>query len=178
MTDKEVAPRPSLVEVIRGRGKGKYFVTALGIETIESMAAIGHSKSEIAAYLRVSGSWMDNALDDENPAFDSDVFAAFEEGQGVFRGRLRNAQVNLADTNAQMAIHLGKHYLGQKDDVQQHHHVHQVVGTMPDYDATSAEWRAQFAPSAMQERIEAADIEDAEVVDVVANEAEQGDEVR
>jgi len=43
--------------------------------------------------------------------------------------------------------------------------VHQVVGTMPDYEASSDQWRRQFAPETMQP-MRAIDVEDAEVVTV------------
>ena len=67
-----------------------------------------------------------------------------------------------------MAIHLGKHYLeGQEDKPQEHNHTIRVVGTLPDYSASSAEWSKQFAPDTVQQLAQPKVInaDDIEVVD-------------
>lgn len=159
-------PREGLVEVHRTKGNPNpvFVVTGLGLAHIQQMAAIGSNRAEIARYLRVSDTWLMTKLDEDGDLFDEAIAEAFAEGQSEFSTRLRTAQANLADTNAQMAIHLGKQYLGQRDDAVEHRHVHQVVGTMPDYDQSSAEWRRQFAPDTVQKIGQ--EIEDAEFVDI------------
>lgn len=46
-----------------------------------------------------------------------EVREAWEKGEAAAHESLRSAQFKLAKTNATMAIHLGKTYLGQKDEV-------------------------------------------------------------
>lgn len=49
--------------------------------------------------------------------------AAWEKGEGVSFVSLRSSQFKLAKSNAAMAIHLGKTYLGQKEEVHVQAHV-------------------------------------------------------
>ena len=49
---------------------------------------------------------------------DPRALAAWERGRGKGKVGLRRKQMRLANTNAAMAIHLGKQYLDQKDKVQ------------------------------------------------------------
>jgi hypothetical protein len=158
---KDRKPREGLVEVFGGT----YVLTGLGLVHVQEMAAVGSQYAEIAAYLRVGVDWVRRSVDDEHDHYDANVANAYHEGRGEYLRRLRQAQQNLADVNAQMAIHLGKQDLNQRDDAVEHRHVHQVVGTMPDYEASSDQWRRQFAPEALQP-MRAIDVEDAEVITV------------
>lgn len=139
-------PRASLIEQMGN----KYLPTALGLDTIEQLASIGSTPGEIARYLGVSAAWMKRAIKEDDDFYIRSVAHAYEDGQGEFKRRLRRAQVNLSETNAQMAIHLGKQYLDQRDNPVEHNLTISVVGTMPDYDTTSDDWKRQFAPSPMQ----------------------------
>lgn len=127
-----------------------YVMTDIGIAHVAQMAALGCSIGEIAQYLRVSGSWLRETLDIEHDNFRQDIADAFDEGTTEFKKRIREHQYNLAETNAQMAIHLGKHHLGQKDDALEVNHNVKIVGTLPDYGSTPDDWRRQFAPSVLQ----------------------------
>ena len=160
--NRERKPRAGLIEV----DGPAYHATGLGLAHIQEMAAIGSQPAEIADYLRVGTEWVRRAIDAEHEQYDPDVADAYSEGRHEYLKRLRQAQQNLADVNAQMAIHLGKQYLDQRDAEVEHRHVHQVFGTMPDYDATSDSWRKQFAPEAMQARPMKIEVEDAEYEEV------------
>lgn len=114
------------------------------------LSSLGSPIPEIADYLKVSQHWLRHRLDTEHDDFDEVVFAVYNNGTGEFRKRLRQAQQNLAEVSAPMAIHLGKTYLGQREKVEvEHNHVH-VVGTLPDYAQTPEQWRAQFGPQSSQ----------------------------
>ncbi len=158
---KDRKPRAGLIEM----DGPNYHVTALGLAHIQEMAAIGCQTTEVCAYLRVNSGWLRRKIDESHDEYDPDIADAYAEGRSEYVKRLRTAQQNLADVNAQMAIHLGKQDLNQRDDAVEHRHVHQVVGTMPDYEASSDQWRRQFAPETMQP-MRAIDVEDAEVVTV------------
>ena len=163
---RELKPREGLIEVVEQR----YMVTGLGLAHIQQMAALGCGKTEIAEYLKVNHAWMSRACNPESEQYDPQVHESFLEGESEFKQRLRRHQLELSEHNATMAVHLGKQYLGQKDQVQEHHHVHQVVGTMPDYDKTSDEWKKQFAPTGVLR------IEDAQVLEIDHETSERDEE--
>ena len=166
---KELKPREGLVDVVKVKGTQAYVLTGLGLAHVKEMAALGSSMTEIAEYLKVDKSWISRSCNPESDTYDHLVHESFLEGQSEFKQRIRRHQLELSEHNATMAVHLGKQYLGQKDQVQEHHHVHQVVGTMPDYDKTSDEWKRQFAPDAVLR------IEDAQVLEI-ENETTERDE--
>lgn len=144
----------------------RYIITDIGIAHVQELASLGAQPREIAQYLRVSNEWMRKALDPENEDFNQDVADAFDEGSSEFKRRLLGHQAALAETNAQMAIHLGKHHLNQKDDATEINHNIRVVGTLPDYGSSSDDWKRQFAPSALQKVEPPRPAKSAQVVDV------------
>jgi len=155
-------PRLSCLKV---NDNGGYEFTEVGLETVTEMAAEGASIAEIARYLRVTPRFLQRMHNPDDSKFDINFSDAYDDGRHEYILSLRRNQKVLSESNAQMAIHLGKHYLEQDDKPVEHNHLHRVVGTLPDYNATSEEWARQFAPSALQHKkpIEL-DVEDAEVV--------------
>jgi hypothetical protein len=146
MSSERKRGRPGCVEY---RG-GEYQFTELGLAHVREMAALGSSPSEIARYLRVSPDYIQKAIDPDSGRYREDIAEAYDEGASEHVLRLRKHQDALGETNAQMAIHLGKHFLGQKEDTQEINHNIRVVGTLPDYTASADDWKRQFAPSALQ----------------------------
>lgn len=135
-----------------------------GYDLVYNHARIGGSVKEVAGVLgvnvRTAQQW--TTTPERNPEF----YEAYNSGRWEFSKELRESQVELAKVNSQMAIHLGKHFLGQDDKPQEVHHLHRVVGTLPDYDATSADWQRKFAPDPVVDggKLIEQEIEDAEVV--------------
>ena len=135
------------------------------LRLIEDHASIGGTVSEIAGRLGINKNtaqkWTESAT--AAPAFHK----AWHAGRWRFVTELRKAQAELAQVNSQMSIHLGKHYLGQDDKPQEVHHLHRVVGTLPDYDATSADWQRKFAPDPVIDggKLIEEEIQEAEVID-------------
>ena len=114
------------------------------------MADLGCSLKEIASVIGISARTLQakNNADEGDRRYDRAFSRAYNAGRSRYLMHIRKSQKDLAEVNASMAIHLGKHELGQHDKPQEHVHTHRVVGTMPDYDATSEQWRKrQFAPS-------------------------------
>lgn len=75
---------------------------------------------EIAGCLRCSRSWVSHALADTDKATRPELAAAYRAGKAERNKSLRRRQFDIADSDthrgsAQMAIHLGKQYLGQSD---------------------------------------------------------------
>ena len=143
-----------------------YRLTDTGLMHVLEMSSLGCSLGEIADYLRVGRKWMIARTDEESEDFDERIANAYQDGLGEFKRRLRIGQQNLAETNAQMSIHLGKHFLDQKDV--QHVEVNkkiQIVGTLPDYGQSPDQWLRQFAPTPLQapesapQKLEAVDAE-------------------
>jgi hypothetical protein len=153
-------PRAGLIDVVGNN----YVPTELGLAHIGQMAAIGAKVREIAQYLRVSEKYLRDALDPDSEYFVPAIDAAFNDGQSEFRKRLLQAQAALAESNAQMAIHLGKQHLDQRENPVEHNHTIRVVGTLPDYGGNADDWKRQFAPSALQ-AVPAPDVIDAEVIE-------------
>ena len=77
--------------------------------TGEKLAGIFCTQEEIAAIIGVSASTLQH-----NKHF----LQVFEKGQQTAKMSLRRKQFKLADTNAGMAIFLGKNYLGQRDNME------------------------------------------------------------
>jgi len=133
-----------------------YELTEIGLMHVLELSTLGSSVTEIASYLRITPTWLRKSLDEEDEEhFRPNVAEAFHAGQGEFKKRIRIAQANLGDVNPQMAIHLGKHHLGQTDkqEIEVTKTVH-IVGTLPDYAQTPEQWRKQFAPEAVPLKVE------------------------
>jgi hypothetical protein len=80
----------------------------LDYKLIEELASIFCTQEEIATILGVNRSTL----------FRDEQFSnIYSKGHSVAKQSLRRKQFKLADTNAYMAVFLGKQYLGQKDNV-------------------------------------------------------------
>jgi len=161
-------PRKGCFEPL-ANSRDRYRLNELGLAQVTELASLGAKIPEIAQYLRVSGEWLRQAMDAEGDNFQQDVLDAFDEGSSEFKRRILQHQAALAETNAQMAIHLGKHHLNQKDDATEVNHNIKIVGTLPDYGNSADDWKRQFAPTPVQameapKPTKQADVIDAEVV--------------
>ena len=76
----------------------------IDVEQLEKLAALQCTYDEIAAWFGVDKSTISRRFATE-----------INEGREKGKISLRRKQWKLADTNANMAIFLGKNYLGQKD---------------------------------------------------------------
>lgn len=77
---------------------------------VRKVAAMQATYGEAASFFGVSTKAFKKAL-----ARDPRLQRAWDQGQENGKLTLRRKQHRLASTNATMAIHLGKHYLGQTD---------------------------------------------------------------
>ena len=163
--------KTSLVDKVSAKRGGEvYVLTALGLEVVRELALLHSPEDEIADYLGVPRKIFARMMDEEDPIYDPDAHEAIAEGLGEFKKRLRRQQLELAESNAVMAKHLGQQYLGQKDKSEvEHTHKHAVIGTLPNYDASSDDWKRQFAPQGVNKIEEQRRIE-ADVVDVEGEE--------
>ncbi len=129
---------------------GAYVFTDVGLAKISQLASLGSSVAEIARYMRVTTDVIASRIDIEHDNYNEDVADAYADGLNELTEYLREGQRNLAVTNAQMSIHMGKHFLGQKDvqEINVNKRVH-IVGTLPDYSQGPDEWLKNFAPSAL-----------------------------
>jgi hypothetical protein len=108
---------------------GRKFELEVDLEQIEILAKIGCTKEEIGRLtLNMSGSHFAD-LRKERP----EIEAAIEAGRANLQKSIRHAQVKAGvnDGNVQMLIHLGKHYLDQREkmDVNQHVSGEMVIET-------------------------------------------------
>lgn len=160
-------PRPGCIEIVPTKHGTRYELTELGLAQILELSTIGSGVSEIADYLRVSETWLEDKLREDDDG-DARARQAYMDGAAEFRKRLRVVQMNLAETSAPMAIFLGEQHLGQRRnpvDININKKVQVLIGTTPDYEQTPEQWQRQFAPENALKQIEAAPIaEDAEVV--------------
>jgi hypothetical protein len=88
------------------------------IATVSGLAKIQCTHREAAAVLGVARETFEKFLGREEKAR-----AAWENGQQSGLASLRRRQFAMAETNAAMAIWLGKQYLGQKDHAAHEHHM-------------------------------------------------------
>jgi dynactin complex subunit len=80
------------------------------LSDVRRVAGLQCTHAEAAAFFSISkAKWTRVLKSDER------VRKAWEEGIETGKLSLRRKQMRLADTNAQMAIHLGKQYLEQTD---------------------------------------------------------------
>lgn len=84
------------------------------LQTIEGLAKIQCTQAECAAVLGVSRSTLD-VFFKKHP----EARAKWDVGPDAGKASLRRNQFKLSETNAAMAIWLGKQYLGQKDETHQ-----------------------------------------------------------
>lgn len=156
-----MTPRPGVLEADGS-------MTELGLMIVLELATLGSSSREIASYLRVTRLWLQNRLDEDHELYDDRIATVYQNGQGDYVKRLRKYQMNLAQVSAPMAIHLGKHALGQRDKVEiEHNHVH-VIGTMPDREQTPEAWLHQYGPrdqKVLEQQPRKLDVVDAEYED-------------
>lgn len=138
-------PRKGCVEFVNNR----YVFSDIGLAHVRELSALGQSEPEIAQYLRISKECIRQKLEPDHENFDQAVADARDDGLHELKRRIREAQLNLTGTNAQMAIHMGRFHLGQKDvqEVQVTKRVH-IVGTIPDYKEDPSKWLEKFGPAA------------------------------
>jgi len=84
-------------------------------DLFESMCAYQCTLEEVCAFLGVTDDTLNKWCKKEYGTTFSEVFKQKRE---VGKMSLRRKQWKLADTNASMAIFLGKNYLGQRDSVE------------------------------------------------------------
>lgn len=83
-------------------------------KNFESLCAIQCTKEEICAFFEVTDKTLESWCKRTYKAGFSEVF---RQKRGKGKISLRRAQFQLAQKNANMAIWLGKQYLGQKESV-------------------------------------------------------------
>jgi hypothetical protein len=86
------------------------------VADVKKLAAMQCTLLEIAGFLGIREHTLKRLK-----ATDERIRKALEEGKQLGKISLRRKQWRLATVNPSMAIHLGKHYLDQKD-VQKHEH--------------------------------------------------------
>ncbi|MHC5308167.1 hypothetical protein [Bartonella sp. LJL80] len=82
-------------------------------ETLALLTELGEAqatRSDVAAVLKISGEALKDAFS-RHPV----LKATYDEAKAAGRMALRRSQLKLAQTNASMAVWLGKQYLGQRD---------------------------------------------------------------
>ena len=82
----------------------------------EKLCALQCTEEEICGFLDVTDKTLERWCQKEYKAHFSEVF---RQKRGVGKVSLRRSQWRLAEKNANMAIWLGKQYLGQKDTPQE-----------------------------------------------------------
>lgn len=85
----------------------------IDIKQFENLCGIQCTEEEICAVLDVTDKTLTNWCRDTYGASFSEVF---KEKRSRGKASLRRSQFRLAESNATMAIWLGKQYLGQKDN--------------------------------------------------------------
>lgn len=132
-------------------GGVSYEFTELGLGDLATLSSLNAPLKEIADHFHVSERWLRDKLDN-----DDEARAVWLTAMSDLKQRLRKTQLVLSETNPAMAIHLGKHILGQTDkqEVNVNHTVH-VVGTVPEFGGSLDTWKKQFAPKTGAEALAA-----------------------
>lgn len=151
---------------------GGYLPNEAALEEIYQHARRGGTQAELADMFGISRAVFNVWISKDKNAR-PDVREKWFQGQYEYKSQLRENQLSLSEVNAQMAVHLGKQYLGQDDKPQEVHHLHRVIGTLPDYDQTSNDWARQFAP---QPVVDAGRLIEAEIEDASFEDGEEGSE--
>ena len=83
------------------------------LKEVEGCGRLHCTEAEMGMFFGVSEDTINRLMRE-----DERVSNAFYKGIGIFKISLRRKQSRLAESNASMAIHLGKNYLGQKDKIE------------------------------------------------------------
>ena len=81
----------------------------INYKLVESLASLFCTEEEIAGVLDISTRTLQR---------DSEFCHIYKKGKEQAKMSLRRKQFKLAETNASMAIFLGKNYLGQRDNIE------------------------------------------------------------
>lgn len=82
----------------------------------EGLCALQCTKDEICGFLEITDKTLENWC---KRTYNAGFSETFREKRGKGKVSLRRAQFQLAQKNANMAIWLGKQYLGQKDKIEE-----------------------------------------------------------
>lgn len=93
-------------------------------KSFESLCGLQCTKAEICGFFDISDKTLDGWCARTYGESFSDVF---RKKRGTGKISLRRAQFRLAEKNANMAIWLGKQYLGQTDKAIVEQHVHPLI---------------------------------------------------
>lgn len=105
--------------------------TELDQEQFEKLCALQCTKEEICGFFKITDKTLENWCKRTYRAGFSEVFG---QKRGVGKISLRRSQMKLAETNATMAIWLGKQYLGQRDGETQDRVIEiKIDGNLEDY---------------------------------------------
>lgn len=86
--------------------------TEIDISEFEKLCELQCTKEEICGWFRISDKTLDSWC---NRTYKENFSVVFRQKRGKGKISLRRSQWRLAEKNANMAIWLGKQYLGQKD---------------------------------------------------------------
>lgn len=86
----------------------------IDVEQFEKLCALQCTIKEVASFFGCTEKTIEAWC---KRTFRKTFYQTFEEKSGVGKISLRRAQFRLAETNATMAIWLGKQYLGQRDTI-------------------------------------------------------------
>lgn len=100
------------------KGQIKQKQSKISQKQFESMCQIQCTQEEICSILDVDHKTLDRWC---NSTYGKKFSQIFQEKRQGGKCSLRRKQWKLADTNATMAIFLGKQYLGQKDQIEENH---------------------------------------------------------
>lgn len=99
------------LEKVKKAGRPKKEISK---EQFESLCGLQCTKEEIAFFFRCSNDTIERFCKDNYSLNFADTYKKYSSTGKI---SLRRAQFKLAQTNASMAIFLGKQYLGQKDNI-------------------------------------------------------------
>jgi len=127
-----------------GQKVAKLEFSNTGKEDLEKLLLVGSSAEEICDFFILD-------LDDYNKliAKGGQVHELHRYATAQYKRMLRENQLKLSGKNAAMGRHLGAHGLGQPKDPApkiDENKPTPVIGTMPDYGASSDEWKEKFVP--------------------------------
>jgi hypothetical protein len=138
----ELLRQPLLVEVSVVPGEpAAYEFTASAVELISLSAVVGTPINELAALFGRSESWLTARMKER-----SELQSAYDAADAAGRLELRLAQHDMAQFNAQMAIHLGKTRLRQTEEPAKTEHTVYVVGAQAQFSMSPDEWAKKFMP--------------------------------
>ncbi len=112
MSDKKGITKEICFDSIPTGGRPLKKLNEAGEEMVRKLAAVMCTEEEIASVLGVSVELLHNSANNETFA------ECYKSGKEQGKASLRRTQYKLAEHNANMAIWLGKQYLGQRDSVE------------------------------------------------------------